>query len=134
MIVRLTHTARRASVSEADKGAAMDVLNRADLPFPNDVRRTPAGTTDFSGFPNPRRNSFIRRYVDAMTERERYRTRGLFYLATSDYNACVKEYGDLVNKYAGDASARNNLALCSSRLRKNAEAAEQVREVVRILL
>src|SRR3954471_21163395 len=34
MIVRLTHTARRASVSEADKGVAMDVLNRADLPFP----------------------------------------------------------------------------------------------------
>jgi eukaryotic-like serine/threonine-protein kinase len=73
------------------------------------------------------------RYLDAMTERERYRTRGLFYLATSDYNACVKEYGDLVTKYAGDASARNNLALCSSRLRKNAEAAEQMREVVRIL-
>lgn len=73
------------------------------------------------------------RHLDAMTERERYRTRGLFYLATSDYNACVTEYGDLVNKYAGDASARNNLALCSSRLRKNAEAAEQMREVVRIL-
>src|SRR3954470_11009184 len=34
MIVRLTHTARRASVSEADKRVAMDVLNRADLPFP----------------------------------------------------------------------------------------------------
>ena len=73
------------------------------------------------------------RYLDSMTERERYRTRGLFYLATSDYTACVKEYGDLVNKYAGDASARNNIALCSSRLRKNAEAAEQMREVVRIL-
>jgi tetratricopeptide (TPR) repeat protein len=73
------------------------------------------------------------RYLDSMTERERYRTRGLFYLATSDYKACVTEYGDLVNKYAGDASARNNLALCSSRLRKNAEAAEQMREVVRIL-
>src|SRR3954447_4477727 len=34
MIVRLTHTARRASVSEADKGVAMDVVNRADLRFP----------------------------------------------------------------------------------------------------
>lgn len=37
MIVRLTHTARRASVSEADKGVAMDVLNRADLPFPESL-------------------------------------------------------------------------------------------------
>src|SRR3954451_165248 len=37
MIVRLTHTARRASVSEADEGVAMDVLNRADLPFPESL-------------------------------------------------------------------------------------------------
>ena len=73
------------------------------------------------------------RHLDAMTERERYRTRGLFYLATSDYQQCVKEYGDLVARYAGDASAGNNLALCSSRLRKNAEAAEQMRQVVKIL-
>jgi eukaryotic-like serine/threonine-protein kinase len=73
------------------------------------------------------------RYIDTMTERERYRTRGLFYLATSDYGQCVKEYGDLVAKYEGDVSARNNLALCSSRLRKNAEAAEQMEKVVKIL-
>ncbi|MEO5896760.1 MAG: protein kinase [Vicinamibacterales bacterium] len=73
------------------------------------------------------------RHLDTMTEREAYRTRGLLYLATSDYQQCVKEYGDLVQKYAGDASARNNLALCSSRLRKNAEAAAQMREVVKIL-
>jgi len=73
------------------------------------------------------------RHLDTMTERERYRTRGLSYLATSDYQQCVKEYGDLVEKYAGDASARNNLALCSSRLRKNSEAAAQMREVVKIL-
>jgi tetratricopeptide (TPR) repeat protein len=73
------------------------------------------------------------RHLDAMTERERFRTRGLFYLATSDYQQCVKEYGDLVAKYAADASAGNTLALCSSRLRKNAEAAEQMRQVVKIL-
>jgi serine/threonine protein kinase/tetratricopeptide (TPR) repeat protein len=73
------------------------------------------------------------RHLDTMTERESYRTRGLSYLATSDYQQCVKEYGDLVQKYAGDASARNNIALCSSRLRKNAEAAAQMREVVKIL-
>jgi eukaryotic-like serine/threonine-protein kinase len=73
------------------------------------------------------------RHLDTMTERERYRTRGLYYLATSDYEKCVKEYGDLVAKYAADASARNNIALCSSRLRKNVEAAAQMREVVQIL-
>lgn len=73
------------------------------------------------------------RHLDTMTERERYRTRGLYYLATSDYEQCVKEYGDLVAKFAADASARNNIALCSSRLRKNVEAAAQMREVVQIL-
>ena len=52
-----------------------------------------------------------------MTERERYRTRGLFYFITSDYQNCVKEYGDLIAKYSADASARNNLALCSTYLR-----------------
>src|SRR5918994_1464714 len=34
MIVRLTHTARRASVSEADKRVVMDFLNRPALPSP----------------------------------------------------------------------------------------------------
>jgi tetratricopeptide (TPR) repeat protein/tRNA A-37 threonylcarbamoyl transferase component Bud32 len=73
------------------------------------------------------------RHLDTMTERERYRTRGLYYLATSDYVQCVKEYGELVEKYEVDASGRNNLALCSSRLRKNAEAVEQMLKVVKIL-
>ncbi len=73
------------------------------------------------------------RHLDSMTERERYRTRGLHYLATSDYQQCIKEYGDLTKKYAADASAGNNLALCLSRLRRNAEAAEQMRQVVKIL-
>ena len=30
--------------------------------------------------------------VDGMTERERYRTRGMYYSVTSDYQPCVKEY------------------------------------------
>jgi tetratricopeptide (TPR) repeat protein len=71
--------------------------------------------------------------LDSMTERERYRTRGLFHLATNNYAECIKEYGDLVEKYAADISARNNLALCSSRQRKNAEAAKEMREVVKIM-
>ncbi len=52
------------------------------------------------------------RHLDGMTERERYRARGLYYYITNDYQACVKEYGDLIARYAADAAARNNLALC----------------------
>ena len=55
--------------------------------------------------------------VDGMTERERYRTRGMFYFITNDYQPCVKEYGDLIAKYSADAAARNNRALCLSKLR-----------------
>ena len=41
------------------------------------------------------------RHLDGMTERERYRTRGMYYFLTSDYQACVKEYGDLIARYCG---------------------------------
>ena len=61
------------------------------------------------------------RHLDGMTERERYRTRGLVLLHHQRLSACVKEYGDLIARYAADASARNNLALCLTYLREHAE-------------
>lgn len=71
--------------------------------------------------------------VDGMTERERYRTRGLLYLITNDYQSCVREYGDLIARYAADVAARNNRALCLSKLRDMPTAVEEMRQVVRIL-
>jgi tetratricopeptide (TPR) repeat protein len=68
-----------------------------------------------------------------MTERERYRTRGLFYYLTNDYQACVKEYGDLISRFAADAAARNNLALCLTYLRNLPRAVAEMQEVVKIL-
>jgi tetratricopeptide (TPR) repeat protein len=73
------------------------------------------------------------RHLDGMTERERYRTRGLFYYVTGDYQACVKEYSDLVARFAADAAAHNNLALCSTKLRNVPVALEEMRQVVDIL-
>ena len=52
-------------------------------------------------------------HFDSMTERERYRTRGFYYSITNDYQACVKEYGDLIARYSADAAARNNRACAS---------------------
>jgi tetratricopeptide (TPR) repeat protein len=72
-------------------------------------------------------------HLDSMTERERYRTRGFYYLVTDDYQACVKEYGDLIARYSADASARNNRALCFSYLRNIPAALEETRHVVKIL-
>ncbi len=73
------------------------------------------------------------RHVDRMTERERFRTRGLFYYLTNDYASCVKEYGDLLTRYEADAAARNNLALCSTKLRNLNRAREEMQRVVQIL-
>ncbi|HZW88228.1 MAG TPA: protein kinase, partial [Myxococcaceae bacterium] len=73
------------------------------------------------------------RHVDRMTERERFRTRGLYYYLTSDYASCVKEYGALVARYRSDAGAHNNRALCLSRLREMPQALDEMREVVTIL-
>ncbi len=72
-------------------------------------------------------------HVDSMTERERYRTRGMYYLITNDYQSCVKEYGDLITRYAADTAARNNLALCATYLRDLPRALNEVRQVVKIL-
>jgi eukaryotic-like serine/threonine-protein kinase len=73
------------------------------------------------------------RHLDGMTERERYRTRGLFYFITGDYQACVKEYSDLIARYAADAPARNNLALCLTYLRELPRAVGEMQEVIKIL-
>ena len=73
------------------------------------------------------------KHVDRMTERERFRTRGLFYYVTNDYESCVKEYGDLLARYEADAAARNNLALCSTKLRNMTRAREEMQRVVAIL-
>jgi serine/threonine protein kinase/tetratricopeptide (TPR) repeat protein len=73
------------------------------------------------------------KHIDSMTERERYRTRGMYYYLTNDYTACVKEYGDLITRFSGDASARNNRALCLSNLRQWSEAIQDMEKVIQIL-
>jgi serine/threonine protein kinase/tetratricopeptide (TPR) repeat protein len=73
------------------------------------------------------------RHLDGMTERERYHVRGSSYLATNDYQQCVKEYGEAIAKYPADVSGRNQLALCLSHLRQMNEAAAVMEGVVKIL-
>ena len=73
------------------------------------------------------------RYLDGMTERERFNARGMLYLGTGDYQQCVKEYTDLVNRFAGDVYARNRLALCATHLRDMREAVQEMKEVVKFV-
>jgi tetratricopeptide (TPR) repeat protein len=73
------------------------------------------------------------RHVDSMTERERYRTRGLFAYLTGDYQRCVAEYEEMLAGYPADVAARNNHALCLTYLRDLPRALEEMRRVVEIL-
>jgi len=73
-------------------------------------------------------------HLEGMTPRERLRIRGLFFFVTSNYPSCVKEYSELVARYAADAAARNNLALCSTYLRDWPQALDQMRFIVTKLL
>jgi len=71
-------------------------------------------------------------HIDRMTERERYRVRGLYYSRAENWQRCVEEYSELVKKYPGDNIGHNNLANCYSQLRNWPKAIEEVRADVAI--
>jgi tetratricopeptide (TPR) repeat protein len=73
------------------------------------------------------------RYLDGMTERERYSTRGMYYRLTGDYPQCVKEYGELIARYAADVVGHNQRALCLTQLRDMKGAVDEMRQVVDLL-
>ncbi|HVH27516.1 MAG TPA: protein kinase [Vicinamibacterales bacterium] len=73
------------------------------------------------------------RHLDSMTEREQYRTRGTVFRVTGDYPKCVEEYGSLVTRFAADAAARNQLALCMSYLRQFGPARSEMQRAAEIL-
>ena len=72
-------------------------------------------------------------YLDGMTERERYSTRGMYYRLTGDYPQCVKEYGELIARYAADVTGHNQRALCLTQLRDLKGAVDEMRQVVDLL-
>ena len=73
------------------------------------------------------------KYLDRMTEHERYRTRAFYYLLLGDQKKCVEEYGTLVSRFPADVGAHNNLALCWSNLRNQPRALDEVRQAAVIL-
>jgi tetratricopeptide (TPR) repeat protein len=73
------------------------------------------------------------RHLDGMTERERFSTRGMFFRLTGDYKQCVKEYGELITRYAADVVGHNQIALCAAGLRDLRRAQDEMRQAVEIL-
>ena len=71
-------------------------------------------------------------HVDRMTERERYRVRGQYYLRTENWQKCVEEFTELMKQYPADNIGQNNLALCYGRSLNMPRAMEEAQKAVQI--
>src|SRR5260370_39975769 len=72
-------------------------------------------------------------HVDRMTERERYRIRGLYYRRTKNWEKCVEEYTELVRQYPADNVGYNNLANCYKSEHNTPKAIEELQRSLEIL-
>jgi len=72
-------------------------------------------------------------HVDRMTERERYRIRGVYYLRAGNWEKCVEEYTELVRRYSADNIGYNNLCVCYRGLHNTPKAIEQLQRQLEIL-
>ena len=61
-------------------------------------------------------------HVDHMTERERYRIRGMYYIRTENWQKCVEEYSELLKLYPADNIGRNNVAACYAAFARHASS------------
>ncbi len=71
-------------------------------------------------------------HVDRMTERERYRIRGLYYVYAGDLPKCIEEYTSMVKLYPSDHVAHNNLAKCQIELHNYPKAIEELQRALQI--
>jgi tetratricopeptide (TPR) repeat protein len=71
-------------------------------------------------------------HLDRMTERERFHTRGFYYLVVGNYPKCVEEYNTLVAQYPADRVGQSDLAWCYASLRNFPKAVEATRKAEEI--
>jgi tetratricopeptide (TPR) repeat protein/predicted Ser/Thr protein kinase len=72
-------------------------------------------------------------HVDRMTERERYRMRGIYYLRTQNWQKCVEELSELVNRFPADNFGQGAIASCYLNLREIPQAVAAARQAVEIV-
>ncbi len=116
-------------------------MDEALQSFSNAVRLDPDFARAYSGmaaaYRNLDRREDAEKYMkmalsrlDRLTERERYRIRGAYYIINENWQKCVEEYTGIVSRYPADNIGHNNLALCSSHLRDLPRAVEEARKAV----
>jgi eukaryotic-like serine/threonine-protein kinase len=72
-------------------------------------------------------------HEDRMTERERSRTRGLYYAKMGDWQKCIDEYAQLVSRYPADRVGHVNLAICYAQSRNIPKAIEESKRAVELV-
>ena len=72
-------------------------------------------------------------HIDRMSDREKYRTRGGYYLAHREPRKAIEEYLALVQQFPSDGAGYSNLALAYFYLRDMPKALEQGRHAVELL-
>jgi len=72
-------------------------------------------------------------HIDRMSDREKYRTRGGYYLANREPRKAIEEYLALVQQFPSDGVGYSNLALAYFYLRDMPKALEEGRHAVELL-
>jgi tetratricopeptide (TPR) repeat protein len=68
--------------------------------------------------------------IDRMTDREKYRTRGAYYLMERDYDKAIEQFKALEKQFPADSAGIGNLALADFYARNMTGAVDEEREVV----
>ena len=71
-------------------------------------------------------------HVDRMTERERYRIRGVYYIWTGNWQKCIEEFSELMKQYPADNIGQNNLASCFASMENMPRAMDEGRRAVQL--
>jgi tetratricopeptide (TPR) repeat protein/predicted Ser/Thr protein kinase len=70
--------------------------------------------------------------IDRMTDREKYRTRGGYFVTTGNHRKAIEEFTSLVREYPADFAGHSNLALSLFLSRNMTEALEEGRRAMEI--
>ena len=70
--------------------------------------------------------------IDRMTDREKYRTRGAYYLMERDYDKAIEQFKALEKQFPADSAGIGNLALAEFYARNMSGAVDDERRVVAI--
>jgi tetratricopeptide (TPR) repeat protein/predicted Ser/Thr protein kinase len=71
-------------------------------------------------------------HIDNMTEREKYRTRIVWYLLTGDFQKAIEESEALVSKFPADSAGHGNLSLAYFFVRNMPKALEHVQKAIEL--